>query len=90
MHVFILYIIFINIFAFIIMGIDKLKAINNSYRLSERFLFFVSFIFGGLGIFLGMYVFRHKTKHITFKIGIPFFLILNIICFVTILHFIWT
>ena len=90
MYIFIIYIFIIKNLAFIIMGIDKFKAINNRYRVSENFLFSISFAFGSLGILLGMYIFRHKTKHITFKIGIPFFLILNIICFITILHFIWT
>lgn len=62
------------------MGIDKRKAVKSKWRIPERTLFLIAFIFGGIGIFLGMHIFRHKTKHNSFRILVPIALILNIIC----------
>ena len=57
---------------------DKIKAKNNQYRISEKKLFLVALILGGPGIYIGMYLFRHKTKHVKFIIGIPLIIIVNI------------
>ena len=65
--------------AFIIIYIDKQKAIKHKWRIKESTLFLISIIGGSLGTLLGMYTFRHKTKHIKFTLGIPFILILQII-----------
>ena len=62
-----LYIIVINIIAFVTMGIDKLKSKLGAWRISERTLFAVAFLGGSVGILGGMHVFRHKTKHAKFK-----------------------
>lgn len=70
-----------NIAVFFLYGWDKRKAKNNKYRVSEKTLLLSSFLWGAIGAFLGMYVFRHKTKHVKFKILVPIFLILNCICF---------
>ena len=88
---FILYIFIINIISFILMGIDKRAAKNNMYRIPEKVFFTLSIFLGSLGTYIGMYKFRHKTKHLSFKILIPILLIVNIICIYYIfLHFIWT
>ena len=88
---FILYIFIINIISFILMGIDKRAAKNNMYRIPEKVFFTISFLLGSLGTYIGMYKFRHKTKHLNFKILIPILLIVNIMCIYYIfLHFIWT
>ena len=88
---FILYIFIINIISFILMGIDKRAAKNNMYRIPEKVFFTLSILLGSLGTYIGMYKFRHKTKHLSFKILIPILLIVNIICIYYIfLHFIWT
>lgn len=88
---FILYIFIINIISFILMGIDKRAAKNNMYRIPEKAFFSISFLLGSLGTYIGMYKFRHKTKHLSFKVLIPILLIVNIICIYYIfLHFIWT
>lgn len=88
---FILYIFIINIISFILMGIDKRAAKNNMYRIPEKVFFTISIFLGSLGTYIGMYKFRHKTKHLSFKILIPILLIINIICIYYIfLHFIWT
>lgn len=67
--------IIINIGAFIIYGIDKLKAKTGAWRIPEATLLGIAFIFGALGAFLGMKVFHHKTKHKQFYIGVPLMLI---------------
>lgn len=74
-----LYIIGINLLGFLIMYIDKYKAINNQWRISERTLISIAAIGGSIGSLLGMYTFRHKTKHIKFTFGIPFIIICQLI-----------
>ena len=76
------YLIIINIISFIICYIDKKRAINNKYRISEYTLILLSIIGGCYGFLLGMYIFHHKTKKIKFKILIP------IICIIW-LYLIW-
>ena len=67
-----------NLLAFVLYGIDKLKAKKGAWRIPEATLLLVAFLGGSLGAFLGMEVFRHKTKHAKFKILVPLFLILHI------------
>ena len=74
-----IYIIIMNVVGFFIMGIDKRKAEKHAWRISEKTLFLVSLIGGSIGTLLGMYVFRHKTKHWYFVIGMPLILIIHII-----------
>jgi len=70
----------INLIAFLVMMVDKIKSISSgASRVPEIFLFFLALIFGGVGIYIGMFVFRHKTRKWSFKIGIPLLIILNII-----------
>lgn len=68
-----------NLATFIIMGIDKRKAIKGKWRVSEKSLFYYAYLFGGFGIWMGMLIFRHKTKHLKFNIFIPLAVLLNII-----------
>jgi len=60
-----------NFFVFLLYGIDKLKAIHNSWRISEKALILSSLLFGGIGAFAGMSFFKHKTRHLKFKIILP-------------------
>ena len=62
------YLISINIIAFVLCLIDKIKAIKGWYRISEGCLLFISIIGGCFGMFLGMRLFRHKTKKTKFKL----------------------
>lgn len=73
-------ILVINVVAFILMGIDKLKAKKGWWRIPEKVFFVLAVLFGAPGVWLGMYVFRHKTQHRSFKIGVPIALMLNILC----------
>ncbi len=75
----VIYFFIINLFAIFLMKYDKVKAINNQYRVSEKALFLIALILGGIGIYIGMYLFRHKTKHVKFTVGIPLIIILNIL-----------
>ena len=74
----IIYLLIINCIGFVIMGIDKRKARRGEWRISERTLFACALAGGSIGTFLGMHVFRHKTKHWYFKYGMPLILILQI------------
>ena len=75
---FLCYLIFVNITGFVIMGVDKKRAIRGAWRISEASLFLTALIGGSLGCILGMQHFRHKTKHWYFKYGMPAILILQI------------
>lgn len=77
-----LYLLAINIFGFFIMWLDKKKARNGSWRISEKTLFIVTALGGGIGTIAGMYVFRHKTQKLNFVIGFPVITILEIIAFI--------
>ncbi|MGL4992272.1 MAG: DUF1294 domain-containing protein [Sarcina sp.] len=76
------YLLIINIVSFIMMYIDKVKAIKHEWRISENTLMTLCAIGGSIGTILSMKLFRHKTKHPKFYIGAPLLLILQlIICF---------
>jgi uncharacterized membrane protein YsdA (DUF1294 family) len=60
---------------------DKKRAIHKTYRIPERTLFLIAWIGGSIGSLLGMYHFRHKTKHAQFVYGIPFILLVQGIFF---------
>lgn len=77
-----IYLIGINLAGFIIMGVDKKRAIRGAWRISEASLFLTAFWGGSLGCILGMQHFRHKTKHWYFKYGMPAILIVQILVFV--------
>lgn len=75
------YLLIINIVGFAAMGIDKKKSIKRGWRIPERTLILLAFAGGALGSFLGMYIFRHKTKHMKFVILLPLALLLHIFLF---------
>lgn len=78
LQVFIIYLIFMNIFGLLLMGIDKHKAKKNRWRIPEKTLFLTSLLGGSIGTLVGMYLFRHKTRHWYFVMGMPAILILQI------------
>lgn len=81
----IIYFVIINIVGFAIMGIDKRKAIKRTFRIPEATLFIVALIGGSIGSILGMRIFRHKTRHWYFVVGMPAILIFQIALFVFLL-----
>ena len=75
----IIYFVIINIIGFLAMYIDKQKAKKGKWRISEKSLFVVTLLGGGIGTNIGMNIFRHKTKKLKFQIGLPAILIVEII-----------
>lgn len=73
------YFIIVNITGFALMGIDKRKAIKHAFRIPESTLFIVALIGGSIGSIVGMYTFRHKTRHWYFVYGMPFILVVQIL-----------
>ena len=74
------YILGINVITFVIYGIDKLKAKKGQWRTPEASLLGLVIIGGGIGAYLGIKVWHHKTLHKKFKYGIPAIIILQIAC----------
>lgn len=69
------------------MGRDKRKATKHHSRIPENRLFACAFLGGGLGCILGMYAFHHKTKKLSFTLGIPVIMILQILIAVIICRY---
>ena len=66
-----------NAAAYVLMGIDKSRAIRHKRRIPERTLFAFAILFGSVGGTLGMYVFRHKTKHWYFQVFFPLLIVVH-------------
>ncbi len=79
------YLITINLTAFIMYGLDKQKAVRHKWRISERVLIGVAAFGGSVGALLGMRVFHHKTKHMKFVIGVPAIIVIQVIAAVLVL-----
>lgn len=73
-----IYFFIVNLIGFILMGVDKKKARKHQWRIKESSLFLSAIVGGSIGSILGMYTFRHKTKHTYFVIGMPAILIIQI------------
>ena len=74
-----LYLTIINALGLLLMLADKQKARRGVWRIPERTLLWVAALGGSLGSWVGVQMFRHKTKHLKFTIGIPIFLALHIV-----------
>lgn len=74
-----IYLIIVNISAFIMYAVDKQKSKKGSWRISEKTLLGVAFIGGSIGAWYAMYLFRHKTKHWQFVVGVPAILLLQLL-----------
>jgi len=64
-----IYVGMMSIIGFLSMGMDKWKAKRNKWRIKESTLFLIAIFGGVIGSILGMFVFKHKTKHLSFKLG---------------------
>ena len=67
-----------NAAAFVMYGIDKAKAKRGAWRISEAALLLIAAVGGSIGAIAGMVIFRHKTKHLKFLIGLPLILIIQL------------
>ena len=74
-----IYLLLINAAGFCIMLYDKYLAKNNLWRIPEKTLLGVAAFGGSIGCWIGMYIARHKTKHLKFTIGVPVILAVQIL-----------
>ena len=79
MQILLIYLLIINAVSFIFMLVDKYKAKKNLWRIPERTLMAFAAIGGSIGALAGMYLVRHKTKHLKFTVGIPVILFAQIL-----------
>lgn len=77
-----IYFLIINLVALLLMGIDKLRAKKNGWRIPEKTLFILVLIGGGIGGTIGMFAFHHKTKHWYFRIFFPLIPVLEIALYI--------
>ena len=75
----ILYVAGMNLLGLAVMWSDKRRAQHGKWRIPEKILFLVSLLGGSIGIWAGMYLFRHKTRHWYFVVGMPLILVLQVI-----------
>lgn len=73
-----IYLALLNCTGIVLMGLDKAKAKRHAWRIPEKTLFLVSILGGSAGTWAGMYLFRHKTKHWYFVIGIPLIFVMQV------------
>ena len=81
----ILYVVAVNVISFLMMGLDKRKAVKRAFRIPESTLFVLAIIGGSIGAIAGMHLFRHKTRHWYFLYGMPVILALQIILILAVL-----
>ena len=79
MKLFQIYLLLINAVSFLLMLIDKYKARKNLWRIRESTLITTAALGGSIGALMGMYTFRHKTKHLRFTLGIPIILAIQLL-----------
>ena len=79
MQLIIPYLLIVNAAGFLLMLVDKYKAKKNLWRIPEATLMGFAAAGGSVGALAGMYLVRHKTKHLKFTVGIPIFLFIHIL-----------
>lgn len=72
-----IYLFAINLAGLLSMGIDKQRARKHRWRIPEKTLFLIAALGGSIGSILGMFLFRHKTRHLSFRLGLPLILALQ-------------
>ncbi len=73
------YLLLINLITGVLFAWDKFLAKQpGPGRIPERYLLLAAFLGGTLGGLLAMYAFRHKTRHLKFRLGLPLLLLLQI------------
>lgn len=73
------WLVFANLLGVILMGADKNRARHGRWRIPEKSFFLLALLGGSVGCWAGMYLFRHKTRHWYFVIGMPAILLLQIL-----------
>lgn len=72
------WLIYLNVLTFIVYGVDKYKAKHKQWRIPEKTLLGLAAAGGSIGAWAGMMVFRHKTQHLKFKLGVPVLFLLQV------------
>lgn len=73
-----IYYLCMNIIAFILYGLDKKYAREGRWRIPEKTLLSIAMIGGAAGAWIGMQAFRHKTKHLSFRILVPVLVVVHV------------
>lgn len=73
-----LWVLALSLADFALMGVDKRRAKRGTWRVKERTFFLLALLGGSPGALLGMWTFRHKTRHWYFKFGLPAILLAQI------------
>ena len=79
MKLILLYLLIINAAGFLSMLLDKHKAKKNAWRIPEKTLLLIACLGGSIGSVLGMQLFRHKTRHLKFSLGLPLILAVQMV-----------
>jgi len=77
----VLYLLVVNFVGFSLMVVDKWKAKTGKWRIAEKTIWLVSIVGGAVGTTIGMYLFRHKTKHRLFRYGLPLLSLLELLAY---------
>lgn len=78
LNIVLIYLVAINVVAFVVYGIDKYKAVRSKWRIPESTLIGLAVIGGSIGAWMGMKFWHHKTLHAKFRFGIPIILIAQV------------
>ena len=73
------YLVAINVITLVFFAVDKIRAIENKWRIRIITLLGLAFIGGSLGAIIAMYVFRHKTHTDYFTVGVPLIIVMQIV-----------
>jgi len=83
-----IYLVAVNVLAFIMFGIDKWKATHAKWRIPEKTLLMTATLGGSIGALFGMKVWHHKTQHKKFMYGVPLIMMIHIAIIILIIHII--
>ena len=86
MKLFAIYLVVMNVLGVAVMWSDKRRARLHRWRIPEKVLFGVSLLGGSAGTWAGMYLFRHKTKHWYFVVGMPLILVCQAALAISLVH----
>ena len=77
----------VNLLAFALYGIDKRKAKKKAFRIPERTLLWMARLGGGVGSWIGIILFHHKTKHTKFKVVVPLWTVIWLVVIIFLFDF---
>ena len=72
-----LYLLAVNLLALLAFGWDKHRAKVQKRRVPEKHLFLLAVLGGSIGAIAGVYLFHHKTRHASFRYGLPAILVVQ-------------